>query len=175
MIAAWGRWLNRRRSMARPVKSQAQKKPAARGGRGFSQAQENRPPEAAAAFHRHKKTGRQRRPVSRSTRVYLVTSGRSSSRSSSGRSRGRRRLFGRSSSGRSRSSGRSLVCRSSSSLLSLVSSLLSLVSRLLSVLRGILRAVAASRQQRDERRGEKGTRELHGESPLPWNAVWRAY
>jgi len=59
--------------------------------------------------------------------------------------------------------------------MSLVSSLLSLVSRLLSVLRGILRAVAASRQQRDERRGEKGTRELHVESPLPWNAVWRAY
>jgi hypothetical protein len=38
--------------------------------------------------------------------------------------------------------------------MSLVSSLLSLVSRLLSILRGILRAVAASRQQRDERGGE---------------------
>jgi ABC-type Fe3+ transport system permease subunit len=46
--------------------------------------------------------------------------------------------------------GRSRGC----SLLRCVSSLLSSVSRLLSVLRGILRAIAAGRQQRDERGGE---------------------
>jgi hypothetical protein len=40
------------------------------------------------------------------------------------------------------------------SLLRRVSSLLSSVSRLLSVLRGILRAIAAGRQQRDKRGGE---------------------
>src|SRR5574337_154331 len=50
--------------------------------------------------------------------------------------------------GRSRGSGRR------SSLLSGVGSLLSGVGRLLGVLRGILRAVAACRQQRDERGGE---------------------
>src|SRR6185437_14310909 len=63
-------------------------------------------------------------------------------RSSSGRSRSC--LLGRGRSGGSRSS--SLLCR--------ISSLLSGVSRLLGVLRGILRAIAACRQQRDERGGE---------------------
>src|SRR6185312_10812545 len=73
-------------------------------------------------------------------------------RSSGGgrRSRGGR---GRGSGGgcrsRSRSSGR---CRSS--LLRRIGSLLSGVGRLLGVLRGILRAIAACRQQRDERGGE---------------------
>lgn len=161
MIAACARRLNRRRSMTL--------------AKCCLCGENVRLGQAGVPFYRHKKTGRQRRPVSRSTRMYLVTCGRSGSRSSSGRSRGRSRLFGRGSSSGGRSRSRSLLCRSSSSLLSLVSSLLSLVSRLLSVLRGILRAVAASRQQRDERRGEKGTRELHVESPLPWNAVWRAY
>ncbi len=90
--------------------------------------------------------------------------GRSSSRSSGGGSR--------SSGGGSRSSSGSRSGRGRSGLLCRISSLLSGVSRLLGVLRGILRAVAASRQQRDERGGEKGTRKLHGGSPLPWNAIW---
>jgi len=94
-------------------------------------------------------------------------SGSGGSRSSSGRSRSSSRRS-RSSSRRSRSSSG----RRCSSLLCRISSLLSGVSRLLGVLRGILRAVAASRQQRDERGGEKGTRKLHGGSPMPWNAIW---